>query len=221
MFCQASIARQDIADWRKWRQLAINFEQAKSPRLWNPKIFHLLGIREHRVTLNLVMISTGQRPMSEAHTKWRTKMLDKLIPWKRNGGAVKVHQDDNPLIRFRQEFDDLWDRFWSDTNWMNHGVNMDDNDKEYVVRAELPGFSAEEIEVKLSGNVLTLTAEHNEEKSGNNGSYQKYGSFHQSFTLPQGVLTDKIDADYQNGVLKLHLPKSEECKPKRIAVKAK
>jgi HSP20 family molecular chaperone IbpA len=91
-------------------------------------------------------------------------MLDKLIPWKRNGGAVKVHQDDNPLTRFRQEFDDLWDRFWSDTNWMNNGVNMNDNDKEYVVRAELPGFTAEEIDVKVSGNVLTLTAQHNEEK---------------------------------------------------------
>jgi HSP20 family protein len=148
-------------------------------------------------------------------------MLDKLIPWKRNEGELKVEHDNNPLTRFRQEFDDLWDRFWSDSNLMSSGVDMDDNDKEYVVRAELPGFSPAEIDVKVSGNVLTLSAEHNEEKSEENGRYRRSGSFHRSFTLPQGVLTEKIDADYHNGVLELHLPKSEESKPKRIAVKAK
>ena len=148
-------------------------------------------------------------------------MLDKLIPWKRNGGEVKVQNDDYPLTRFRQEFDDLWDRFWSDSSLLGSGIEMDDNDKEYVVRAEVPGFSAEEIDVKVSGNVLTLAAEQKEESSEKNGSFSRYGSFHKSFTLPQGVLTDKIDADYHNGVLELHLPKSEECKPKRIAVKAK
>jgi len=148
-------------------------------------------------------------------------MLEKLIPWKKNVGDVKVRHDNSSLARFRQEFDELWDRFWSDSSFPSSGMDMDDNEKEYVVRAEIPGFDVNEIDVNVSGNVLTLSAERSEECTESNGSYKRHGSFQQSLTLPQGVLADQVEASYQNGVLELHLPKSEECKPKRIAVKSK
>lgn len=148
-------------------------------------------------------------------------MLDKLIPWKRTSGELKTRDEQHPLARFRQEFDDLWDRFWSDSAWTTSGIDLDDTEKEFVVRADMPGFEPSEIDVRVSGNVLTLAAEHSEEQSDSNGGWQRRGRVHRSFTLPQGVLADQIDATYRNGVLEVHLPKSEECKPKRIAVKAK
>ena len=98
-------------------------------------------------------------------------------------------------------------------------VKFDDDENEYVLRAELPGFESDDIDVKVSGNVLTIKAEHKEEGKEENGNSHRYGSFYESFTVPQGVIGDEIDAKYHSGVLELHLPKSEKCKGKRIEVK--
>ncbi len=161
-------------------------------------------------------------------------MLNQLIPWKKKQNTnLKTQQDDHPIARFRHDFDELIDRFWDDwrhgglslpdtSRWFGSHVEFDDHENEYVLRAELPGFEPEEFDVKLSGNVLTLRAEHKEEgkdKDGN-GNYRRWGSFYESFTLPQGVITDKIDAQYKSGVLEVHLPKSEEYQAKRIEVKS-
>lgn len=158
-------------------------------------------------------------------------MIDKLIPWKKKSGELKVRHDDHPISRLRDDFDQVWDRFWDDWNmgglskWSNSSwmlgthVDFEDQDTEYVLRAELPGFEPSDFDVKISGNVLTLKAEHNEEGKEQNGSYRRYGSFYESFTLPQGVRADNIDAKYHSGVLEISLPKSEECKGKRIEVK--
>lgn len=160
-------------------------------------------------------------------------MFEKLIPWKKkNEGDVKVwSREDHPMARLRNDFDQLWDRFWNDwrngglsswhdSRWFGSRVDLDDREHEYVVRAELPGFDPQDFDVKVSGNVLTLRAEHKEEGQQGNGSYQRYGSFHESFTLPNGVLSDQIDARYHSGVLEVHLPKSPECQAKRIEVKS-
>lgn len=68
--------------------------------------------------------------------------------------------------------------------------------------------------------MLTLRAEHKEEGQEGYGSYRRHQSFYESFTLPNGVLTDKTDARYRSGVLEVHLPKGEDFKAKRIAVKS-
>lgn len=161
-------------------------------------------------------------------------MFNKLIPWKKKeSGDLKVHSEDHPLAQLRHDFDQLWDRFgddwrrsgmrmWDDSGWFGSHVDLDDREKEYVLRAELPGFEPDDFDIQVSGNVLTLRAEHEEEgktKKGN-GSYQRFGSFYESFTLPQGVLSDQIDARYHSGVLEVHLPKSEQCQSKKIEVKA-
>ncbi|REJ66366.1 MAG: Hsp20/alpha crystallin family protein [Planctomycetota bacterium] len=159
-------------------------------------------------------------------------MFDKLIPWKKKeGGDLQVRPEDHPIARLRHEFDDLWERFWEDwrrgdvslfdnSRMFGSIVDLDDADKEYVLRAELPGFEPEDFDIRISGNVLTLRAEHKEEGKEKNGNYHRFGSFYESFTLPEGVLSDKIDARYHSGVLEVHLPKSEECRAKQIEVKS-
>lgn len=74
----------------------------------------------------------------------------------------------------------------------------------------------------MSGDVLTLRAEHKEEGNGKkgNGSYRRFGTFYESFTMPADVLPDQIDARYHSGVLEVRLPKSEECQTKRVTVKS-
>ncbi|TVS19101.1 MAG: Hsp20/alpha crystallin family protein [Planctomycetaceae bacterium] len=153
-----------------------------------------------------------------------------LVPKKR-AQDVAVRQDEgNPLIQFRREFDDLWNRFWGDWShglqsagdggWPNLSSNIEDQEKQFVLRAELPGFDPDEIDVQISGNLLTVRAEHKAEEKQGEGQRYQYGRFQETFTLPQGVLSDQIDARYHSGVLEVHLPKSEEAKAKRIAVKS-
>jgi HSP20 family protein len=109
---------------------------------------------------------------------------------------------------------------WQDSRWFGSRVNFDESEKQYTLRVELPGYEPGDIDVKVSGDMLTLRAEHKEEgKEKNGGSFQHYGSFYESFTLPKNVLANQVDARYHSGVLEVHLPKSEDCQAKRIEVK--
>jgi len=160
-------------------------------------------------------------------------MFDKLIPWKRRaedyqGSRLSRYQGDDPFTVLRRDFDNLLSRLWED-DWSRFGdqrglstsVDFDEDDKEYVMTAELPGFEPDEIDVKVSGNVLTVKAEHKEEENnGKHGRLRRYGSFYQTFTLPQGVKGHSIDAQYHSGVLEMHLPKDETTPSKRIEVKS-
>lgn len=156
-----------------------------------------------------------------------------LVPWKkRNGGNVKVWSDRGedfyPMARFRNEFESLWDRFFNDwgrsmSRWdddFSFGMpgSLEDKPNEYVFQAELPGFEPDEIDVKVSGNTLSVRAEHKDEQQGKEGASYHYGSFQRYFTIPPGVDEEKIDARYHSGVLKLHLPKTEQAMGKRIPV---
>jgi HSP20 family protein len=141
--------------------------------------------------------------------------------------------EDNPLARFRDEFESLFDRFWA--HWPTPfessfgrgsfwGFDVDDRDNEIVITAEAPGFEADDFDVQISGNLLTISAEKRHESTGKRGdghhAERRYASFRRTTTLPAGILADRVEAKYHNGVLELHLPKSEEIKPKRIPVKA-
>lgn len=160
-------------------------------------------------------------------------MLNNLVPWKRQNGGVRVGYDDHSLGRLRSEFDQLWDRFthdwfhgngnlWDSSRALGTPLEWDDSGQEYVVRAELPGYEPDEIDVQVSGNTLSLRAERREESKPDdgNGQFRRYGSYRQTLTLPRGVIGDEIDARYRNGLLEIRLPKSEECQPKRIEVKS-
>lgn len=134
------------------------------------------------------------------------------------------------LAELRDEFDNLFERFWSDfprlpTAWENvgrlRGFEWEDEDDRYVLRAEAPGFEPQEFDVQIRGAQLVLSAEHKEEvKEEKRGESRFHGHFYQSVTLPQGVQLDQVEAKYRNGVLEIHLPKSPEARAKRIPVQA-
>jgi HSP20 family protein len=102
-------------------------------------------------------------------------------------------------------------------------VDLAEDDKEYLIKAELPEVKKEDVKVTVENGVLTIGGERKFEKEEENKKYHRieraYGSFMRSFTLPQDAAGDKINAEFKDGVLKVHLPKSAEAKPKSIDVK--
>ena len=104
-------------------------------------------------------------------------------------------------------------------------VDIEEEDKRYLIKADLPGVAREDIEVKLENGVLSIRGEKRTEKtSGEEGSKRHrterfHGTFARSFTLPDAVREDAIDASYRDGVLSLSIPKAEDVKPKSIDIK--
>lgn len=115
----------------------------------------------------------------------------------------------------------------SDEDWALGGswapaVDIYEQDGNIVLKAELPGVDAKDVDIRLENNVLTLRGERkldNEVKRENYHRVERsYGSFTRSFTLPTVVDQEKIKADYRDGVLRVTLPKREEAKPKQISI---
>ena len=102
-------------------------------------------------------------------------------------------------------------------------VDITEDDKEYLIKAELPEVKKEDIKLTAHNDVLTITGERKYEKEEKGKKYHRveraYGSFERSFTLPEDADEGKIAAEFKDGVLKVHLPKSEKAKPKSIEVK--
>jgi HSP20 family protein len=154
-----------------------------------------------------------------------------LIPWKskeRNGGTALVRAEESPFAVFRKEFDNLFDRFFAgwpavfgDGGQLGRfwGMDLDDTGKEVVVRAEAPGFEANDFDVQVSGNLLTIRAERKAEERKGGGSYHESRRFLRSLTLPAGTDCNQVEARYRNGVLELRFPKTPEAQGKRIEVK--
>jgi len=162
-----------------------------------------------------------------------------LIPWKRkrkeeNGGEIATRES-NPMARFREEVDSLFDRFFRDGpnfdrlwkgwpaltegDWsLGWGFEVDDRENEIVVQAEAPGFDPKDFDVQVSGNHLVIRAEHKQESKKKDELSYTYGTLHRVIPLPEGIEEDKIDARYRRGVLQVNVPKGERAKGKRIAV---
>lgn len=94
-----------------------------------------------------------------------------------------------------------------------------------VVKAALPGFKPDDVQISVTGDTLTLHGEYKQENEQKDTAYhireQRYGSFERAVMLPTDVQTDKAKADFENGILTVTLPKSEQVKPKTISIKAK
>ena len=94
-----------------------------------------------------------------------------------------------------------------------------------VVKASVPGLKAEDIDISLTGDVLTIKGETKTENEVKEGNYvyreRRMGAFGRSLTLPTSVAADKARAEFENGVLTLTLPKADEVKPKTITIKKK
>ena len=103
-------------------------------------------------------------------------------------------------------------------------VDIEEDDDKYRIRADLPGVDKKDIEVKLENGVLSIRGEKQVEKeTGKDSKHHRrerfYGTFARSFTLPDAVKADAVDASYKDGVLTLQIPKMEQAKPKSIDIK--
>jgi HSP20 family protein len=101
-------------------------------------------------------------------------------------------------------------------------VDVWETDKDLVVAFDLPGIAEEEVAIEIDESVLTVSGERkrelNEEGNGFFRFERRFGAFSRSVTLPQGIDSSKIKAEFANGVLEIHVPKPEERKPKRIQI---
>jgi len=111
---------------------------------------------------------------------------------------------------------------WKSFNW-SVALDVVESEDEYLVKASLPGINPEDLEITFEDNRLTIKGESKEEEVIDEARFhlreRRFGRFTRSIKLPSGIESEKIEANYDKGVLKLHLPKVEEVKPKKIMIK--
>ena len=140
----------------------------------------------------------------------------------------------------QKEFEQMQNRLTSLWNWdpfrTNGGkeetltvaewtprVDIVEDEKEILVKAELPEMKKEDVKVTVDQGVLTISGERKLEKEEKTKKYHRleseYGSFLRSFTLPEAVLADKVTAEFKEGMLKVHLPKDTKAAGKSVEIK--
>jgi HSP20 family protein len=98
-------------------------------------------------------------------------------------------------------------------------VDVDETEEEYRLKVDLPGVRAGDVNVEVNENVLSISGTRVAQETGHAQLVERpYGSFVRTLTLPQGIDSDSIEADYENGVLELRIPKPAEQKPKKITI---
>ena len=140
-----------------------------------------------------------------------------LVTW---NSPLRAMQD------WEQDLDRVFENFLLDrgTRWSEVYPRLDvtESDTAYDVYVDLPGIKQENVDVSLTSNVLTIKGtRHSETSEKNEGvTREESGSFERSLTLPEGIQGDKVEAKMQDGVLSLHIPKSESAAPRRIEINA-
>ena len=146
-----------------------------------------------------------------------------IIPWRPMG---------RELSSLHQEMDRLWDRFMGETPLVRRitgewwpTVDVSETKDNFLIKAELPGMDASDVNVSVSGNVLTIKDEKRKEEEEKDEHHYRaeryYGSFQRSFQLPSSMQAEKVEATFDKGVLRVILPKVEEAKKKDIKIKVK
>jgi HSP20 family protein len=146
-----------------------------------------------------------------------------IIPWRPIG---------RELSSLHQEMDRLWDRFMGETPLVRRitgewwpTVDVSETKDNFLIKAELPGMDASDVNVSVSGNVLTIKGEKRKEEEEKDEHHYRaeryYGSFQRSFQLPSSMQAEKVEATFDKGVLRVILPKVEEAKKKDIKIKVK
>jgi len=153
-------------------------------------------------------------------------MARELTVWKPFGELAPL----GDFERMRRDMDRLWGSFFErgtlrgedGREWLPY-LDVAETKNEIVVKAEVPGLEPKDIDISLSDGLLTIKGEKKQEREEKEENYhlveRSYGSFARSIRLPNEVQSDKINASYKNGVLKIVLPKSEEAKKKEIKIK--
>ena len=131
------------------------------------------------------------------------------------------------MTQVQSQFNRLMDQVWGGNrqeSWLP-AIDVFDKQDAVVLKAELAGMNPDDIQIEVEDNVLTLKGERKFEETVDEERYyrveRRYGSFQRSLALPQGVKAEEIQANYDDGILTVTVPKVEEEKPKKIEVKAK
>jgi HSP20 family protein len=148
--------------------------------------------------------------------------MKSLIPWGRTTSFMQP---------FRQEMEEMFQRFFARedngngpiTAWSPR-VDVAETDKEFVVKADLPGVEPKDVEVSLADGFLILKGEKKESKEERTKSFHRVerfvGQFYREIPLPAGTDAEKITASSAKGVITVTVPKKPEAQPRKIAVKA-
>ncbi len=135
--------------------------------------------------------------------------------------------------RWGSVFDDSWNRVYNSflddfpvtRENSTPAVDVRDDENGYSMEVELPGLTEKDIEVKVEGNLLTISSKKSEEKEEEKKGYlrreRRSYSFCRSFVLPENIDAEKISAGFKNGLLTLSVPKPEKEKPKLLEIKVK
>jgi len=135
------------------------------------------------------------------------------------------------MMTLRDAMDRLFDDAFTRPLRLNDGpmsmlaVDMYQTDNEVVVKAAIPGVKVDEVQINVTGEVLTIKGETKEKEDVKEKAYhlreQRWGMFERTLALPTDVVADKAKAEFENGILTITLPKAEEVKPKTITIKSK
>jgi HSP20 family protein len=136
----------------------------------------------------------------------------------------------NSLSTLHNEMDDLFDSFFRGLDRPFNGykawpaIDVAEDENAITVRAEVPGCSAEDIDISVYGNTLTISGEKKSKEDKKEKGYyyveSSYGSFRRELTLPTDVDSEKVDASYKDGILSITLPKAAKAKATKIKVKS-
>ncbi len=136
------------------------------------------------------------------------------------------------LMNFDREFGRLFNdflntdvRLFEDISRVVPDMDVEETDDAFLISAELPGMKKDDIKITFQDNILTISGEKKMEEKRDEKNFHRmersYGKFSRSIGIPAGVKLDKIDAEYEKGVLHITIPKAEESKPRKIEVKVK
>jgi len=154
-------------------------------------------------------------------------------------GLLEKWKPSRELDRFRNEFNDLLERFGFERDWfgrfpgrnlfadwqtdgMRPAIESRVEDGKFIVRTDLPGIDPKNVDVKVVGDVLTIKGSREEKSESNKADYFRseirYGAFERSIALPEGIKAEDLKASYHDGVLELTAPMPKEVMPKEVKI---
>lgn len=143
---------------------------------------------------------------------------------------------DGPFYSLQREMNSLFDNFFRGFGVAPRGltsvmagftpsIDVKENGKEYIIKAELPGVEEKDIDVTVTGDAVTITGEKREEKEDKDKNYycmeRSYGSFSRVIPLDAEIVADKAEARFKNGILDIKIPKDQSAKTKGTKVSIK
>lgn len=141
----------------------------------------------------------------------------------------KTERGRNELARLHDEMDELLGSFFGGLEWPSFGratwpaIDIADRENDILVKAEVPGCKAGDIDISVHGNVLTISGEKKEEEEKTGKGYyhveRSWGTFRRDLHLPSDVEPGKIEAVYKDGVLSITMPKAEKSKAVKVKIK--